>query len=355
MHFEGFPIVVGFELTLACNLKCRHCASSATEHRRNNELSTGEALLICDQFPDLFVQEVDLTGGEPLLRTDWHVIARHLHDLHIPVRMVTNGTLLKENAQKIADSGLTTIGVSLDGLETTHDHIRKRPGLFRKIVDGIEAALHLGVPVAAITAVNDMNAGELYPLRSFLQTLGVEHWQVQPTFSIGRARKSDLGLSDATYLDMGGFIHAHRNACNGNTISMVPADGVGYFTDLDSREQPWKGCAAGISSCGITSDGHVKGCLSLPDTFREGDLRKTELWDIWFDENAFGYNRRFSSDKLGENCENCVFGQQCKGGCSVMSYAATGSLHNDPYCFHRLRSPAARQESLLPPDEPQNG
>ncbi len=154
---------------------------------------------------------------------------------------------------------------------------------------------------------------------------------------------------------MGEFIHEHRMACNDSAIGMVPADGVGYFTDLDSRELPWKGCSAGISSCGITSDGHLKGCLSLPDTFREGSLREREFWDIWFDEKSFGYNRRFSPEKLGENCENCDFGEQCKGGCSVMSYAATGALHNDPYCFQRLNSPAARQDSLLPRDEPRNG
>ena len=336
MLFEGFPIVVGFELTLACNLQCRHCASSATERSRKNELATKEILNICDQFTDLFVQEVDLTGGEPLLRPDWSIIIEHIRKHNIPVRMVTNGILLKENARKMADAGLTTVGISLDGLEETHDHIRKRPGLFKRIVSGIETALHEGIPVAVITAVNDMNIKELPSLHAFLQTLGIEHWQVQPTFSIGRARSCNISLSNPTYIEMGEFISAHRMHCDGGEIGIVPADGVGYFTKLDSREHPWKGCSAGISSCGITSDGHVKGCLSLPDTFNEGNLREKELWHIWFEENAFAYTRKFTTNDLNDNCRDCSYGYQCKGGCSVMSYSATGELHNNPYCFHRL-------------------
>src|SRR5689334_17492757 len=57
MGFEGFPLIVGWELTLACNLRCRHCASSAGLPR-DNELTIEESLAICDQFPPLLVQEV---------------------------------------------------------------------------------------------------------------------------------------------------------------------------------------------------------------------------------------------------------------------------------------------------------
>ena len=336
MSFEGFPIVVGLELTLACNLQCKHCASSATRRTRNNELSFHELLAICDQFPDLFVQEVDLTGGEPLLRPEWIKVAEHLRKLGIDTRMVTNGILLRENAQQLADSGIKTVGVSLDGLEETHDYIRKKSGLFKHIVSGIEAALAKGVPIAIITAVNDTNIGQLPALQSLLQELGIEHWQLQPIFSLGRARDEAINLSNETYLELGSYIRHLKTTCNTSAISIMPADGVGYFTDLDTRERAWKGCPAGISSCGITSDGNVKGCLSLPGHFNEGNLRERDFWSIWFDENSFAFNRQFSKSDLNGNCKDCNYGTQCKGGCSVMSYSATGQLHNNPYCFHRL-------------------
>jgi len=132
MVFEGFPLVIGWELTLACNLRCGHCASSAGTPRKN-EFTLDEALHLCDQFPFLLVQEVDFTGGEPLLHPGWPEIAARLGELKIPIRMVTNGLLLKENIPRLLKAKIATVGVSLDGLETTHDRVRHRPGLFRQV------------------------------------------------------------------------------------------------------------------------------------------------------------------------------------------------------------------------------
>jgi radical SAM protein with 4Fe4S-binding SPASM domain len=337
MGFEGFPLVVGWELTLACNLRCGHCASSAGLPRRN-ELGTEEALDLCEQFPSLLVQEVDFTGGEPLLRTDWPVIAARLRELQIPVRMVTNGLLLKENASLLKDAGIATVGVSLDGLEATHDRIRRRQGLFRHVIEGIEASLAAGIPTAVITAVNALNVGELPELRSLLRSLNVRHWQIQPTFALGRVLEdNELGLSDESFMQLGRFVKTELAVCSGDCLTVTPADGIGYFTELDTRLPAWRGCGAGMASCGITSDGKVKGCLSHPDNLVVGDLRERDLWSIWFDDSSFSYNRNFSSSDLGEACAGCEFGEQCKGGCMVMSYSSTNKFHNDPYCFHGIR------------------
>ena len=62
MGYEGFPFIVGWELTLACNMRCRHCASAAGLPRAR-ELTLDEALALCDQFPALAVQEVDFTAA----------------------------------------------------------------------------------------------------------------------------------------------------------------------------------------------------------------------------------------------------------------------------------------------------
>ena len=55
MSFEGFPFVVGWELTLCCNLRCAHCGSSAG-YARGDELTLEESLGLCDQMPELLVQ-----------------------------------------------------------------------------------------------------------------------------------------------------------------------------------------------------------------------------------------------------------------------------------------------------------
>jgi radical SAM protein with 4Fe4S-binding SPASM domain len=344
--FEGFPFIVGWEITLACNIRCRHCASSAGL-RRQDELTLDEALALCDQFPDLLVQEVDFTGGEPLVRRDWWRIAAYVAEKNIATHLVTNGVALTpEVVTRMKDVGITTIGISLDGLEATHDDIRGLPGLFRRVLAGIELAATAGIRVGIITAVNALNLGELPTLLTTLQSAGVSNWQLQPLLPQGRSQDAtELHLSDADYVRLGAFFRDSQPRAKDNGFSIVPADSLGYFTDLDLIEPPWRGCPAGLYSVGITSDGKVKGCLTFPDDLVEGDLRQNDLWDIWFREDAFAYTRQFSMDQMGPLCQDCDMAEQCRGGCSSMSHLCGGRFHNDPYCYYGIqrRNPQAFQ------------
>jgi MoaA/NifB/PqqE/SkfB family radical SAM enzyme len=188
MGFEGFPFIVGWELTLACDLRCRHCGSTAGRPRPN-ELSLDRSLALCDEFPALAVKEVDFTGGEPLLRKDWWRIAARVAENGITTRIVTNGQNLNPDVLgTMVDVGISTVGVSLDGVESTHDAIRCRPGAWRKSVDGIARAAASGLKVGVITAVNALNVKQLPLLLDFLPSVGVSHWQIQPNLPPGPLR-----------------------------------------------------------------------------------------------------------------------------------------------------------------------
>ncbi len=71
------PICAVWEITLACDLACRHCGSRAGRDRPG-ELSTEECLDLVDQMAELGVKEVSLIGGEAYLRDDWTEIVRHI-------------------------------------------------------------------------------------------------------------------------------------------------------------------------------------------------------------------------------------------------------------------------------------
>jgi radical SAM protein with 4Fe4S-binding SPASM domain len=337
MTFEGFPIILGWELTLACNLKCEHCGSAAGTPKES-ELTTDEAIELCKQFPELLVQEVDFTGGEPLTRKDWTKIAARLTRLGIPVNMITNGLALdRQIASLIKKANIAHIGISLDGLENTHDRIRGHKGLFKKIIAAISLLNEKEIPFAVMTTVTELNARELPEIQNLLLSIGVSKWRLQPLFPLGRVISfPELVLKEQTYLDFGVFIKTSTSRKD-STIEVVPADSCGYFGELDDRNPSWHGCNAGLVTCGITCDGKIKGCLSLPDSFIEGDLRKKDLWSIWFSQNAFKYTRAFMEKDLGQNCASCEMAFQCQGGCSAMSFGSTGKLHNDPYCYLRLQ------------------
>ncbi|UCD13191.1 MAG: radical SAM protein [Thermoplasmatales archaeon] len=323
---------------MACNLCCRHCGSSA-DLPRDNELTLEESLAICDQFPELLVQEVNFTGGEPLLRPDWEMIAVHLKKLDIKTKILTNGaTLCPDTIAQMKQVEIAGVGISLDGLETTHDYIRCHKGLFRRVLTGIDLVLNADIPITLITTVNALNLKELPSLFALLQSLGVSRWQIQPIFPLGRANDAaELELTPQAYLQLGNFIKEWDPQAQKVGMEIMPGDSFGYFTEFDTRKPPWGGCSAGLLSCGITSDGKIKGCLSLPDEMIEGDLRQNDLWDIWFHHDSFAYTRQFSSEDLGPACHSCDKTEQCKGGCSAMSYGSTGCFHNDLYCFYGIR------------------
>jgi radical SAM protein with 4Fe4S-binding SPASM domain len=338
MGFEGFPFILGWELTLSCNLRCRHCGSSAGLSR-SRELNTQECLDICNQFPELFVQEVNFTGGEPLLRSDWVEISIHLNELGIASKILTNGLALNQDTiVKMKKAHISGVGVSLDGLESTHDYIRSRTNLFRSVLKGIKQVLDANFPLTVITTVNSLNIRELPLMFSLLKSVGVSRWQVQPVFPLGRADETnELELTDKEYLCFGEFVQKWGALAKEEGFEILPGDSFGYFTEVDTRQPSWRGCPAGLFSCGITSDGKIKGCLSLPDEIIEGNLRQNDLWDIWFNPNSFSYTRQFQTDDLGENCIDCDMSDLCRGGCSAMSYGSTGSFHNDKYCFYKIR------------------
>ena len=69
-----------WEITLACNLNCIHCGSAAGK-KRSDELSTDEALDLCQALKEIDCMGVALMGGEPLLRPDWVDISERVHEL----------------------------------------------------------------------------------------------------------------------------------------------------------------------------------------------------------------------------------------------------------------------------------
>ena len=87
----GFaPRACVWELTLSCNLRCKHCGSFAGS-RRDDEMSLEENLGVADQLAALGCRRVTLSGGEPTLNPDWDRIGKRLADHCIKVNLISNG------------------------------------------------------------------------------------------------------------------------------------------------------------------------------------------------------------------------------------------------------------------------
>jgi len=327
-----------WELTLRCNLRCSHCGSSAGK-ARPNELTTEEALQLCEDLAELKTQEVCLMGGEPFLRKDWHIIGKKIRDLGMKLMVISNGyNINKDIISKLVELEPHAVSTSLDGSTAEiHDGIRGVNGSFNKVMEYISLSQEAGLPTTVITTVSKLNIEGLPGIRDFLLNKGIA-WQIQVATPEGRFPKK-YALSKEEYYSVALFIASMQRKYKKGELPVIGAHCFGYH----SRKFPclglyhiWMGCPAGIVVLSIKSDGDIIGCLAAPNTYIEGNIRDKSIKEIWNDPNAFAYNRNFKLEDLGENCKGCEFGETCRGGCTGLSMGFTGKIHNHPYCFYKI-------------------
>ena len=85
-----FPRACVWELTLACNLRCKHCGSIAGE-RRPDELTLDECRRVAEELVALGCTRITLSGGEPTLYPHWDQVGQRLVELGARVNMISNG------------------------------------------------------------------------------------------------------------------------------------------------------------------------------------------------------------------------------------------------------------------------
>jgi radical SAM protein with 4Fe4S-binding SPASM domain len=335
------PLVCVWELTLECNCKCLHCGSAAGR-ARSGELDTSRALELIDELSELGCNSITLSGGEPLLRQDWRLLAAAIRTRGMQVELITNGLLVQNEAEAIMSAGFASVTFSVDGPSAIHDHLRGEPGSLERIASGAKALRQRGMRIGAVTQINRANLPHLSEVLEWLVLHEFGGWQLQLTMPQGRARAQselclrpdELPLLEERIVELG----------MRQEIRILVGDNIGYMSCNEPRLRSlaglgglfWTGCQAGLSVIGITSDGSVRGCLSQPAALNEGNLSSRRLADIWNDPSAFSYNRQFSPAQLTGACEGCAFGNICRGGCRSLAVAASGTVSHNPFCSHAL-------------------
>lgn len=331
-----------WEITMGCNMRCKHCGSSCAE-ALPDELSTSEALSVCDQLRDLGLKVITLSGGEPTTRNDWPIIAKRLVDNGIVTSIITNGWLIDKNfIDNAITTGLRSVCLSIDGLQETHDFIRK-PGSFKKSIKALKELNNNNVSTSVITSINKENIAELEELFYLFDDLGVASWQLQIALPMGNFIKRPEWLVEPE--DILYIIDFAYNKI-GSRLLLVLADCVGYYSSKDIKVNEnfladnwsWAGCGAGKHVIGILHNGDIVGCTSIRDkTLTAGNVREKSLKTIWEDNNSFSWNRSFQSDKLKGFCKECRYKERCLGGCSNSRYCINGSFESENrYCAYNV-------------------
>jgi len=103
----------------------------------DKQLSQQEVCSVIDDIAG-FSPNITLFGGEPLLFPGCVELIRYIKNKGLHCLMITNGSLLERYAQDIVSAGLDELNLSLDGGSALHDEIRGMPGLFSRIMAGVD-------------------------------------------------------------------------------------------------------------------------------------------------------------------------------------------------------------------------
>ena len=335
---EPHPRYVVWELTLRCDLACRHCGSRGGKPR-NAELSLDETVDILDQLVAMGTKEIAFIGGEAYLWTRWLELVRAAADRGIRPTMTSGARQLSQSvAQAAANAGMQAISVSVDGLEPTHDRLRNVKGSHRAALAAIGHIGDAGMDPYANTQFNRLNLPEVEALGDQLFAAGIRAWQVQITGPMGRAAdRPELLLQPYELLELFPKLAAAAEKARVLGIIVDASNNMGYFGPYEGllRRSYWKGCAAGRYTLGIEANGDVKGCPSLPSApYVGGNLRQSSLAEVW-QTAELAFTRERGTEELWGHCASCYYADVCRGGCSWTAHTLFGRRGNMPYCHHR--------------------
>ena len=401
---QNKPRLIFWELTKGCNLRCIHCRASATELSSPNDLTTETAKAIIDQIAEVSTPILVLSGGEPLFRSDIFELARYGTEKGLRVALATNGTLVNKHiAQKIVDSGVRRVAISLDGADAlTHDTFRGIPGAFDAAITGFRNLKDLGMSVQINTTIARHNAHQLPQVLALAKLLGAdalhtfllvpvgcgvdiaaeqmvppEEYERMLNWFYDRSLEGGIEMKAtcaphyfrvvrqrrvAEHRSETAAAHAaqpvHPAAQNEGTPSIGPTEmlmpgstgmelkphghgqAVGHPGNHPSDMNAMtKGCLAGTAVCFISNQGEVYPCGYLPAL--AGDLKKQPFADIW--ENSVVFNQLRDVNNLKGKCGCCEFRNVCMG-CRARAFAATGDyLDEEPFCVYQPGAPTLKQ------------
>jgi len=170
-QIRTLPVLVIFPHN-QCNCRCVMC--DIWRIREAKEITPADLKQQLSSIRKLGVHWVVLSGGEPQLNEKWSCLAQMLRSAGSRVTLLTAGLLLKSQAQTIVDS-VDDVIVSLDGPPAIHNSIRRIPGAFEKLSEGVRALhqLRAEMPVGARCTIQKANHRSLRAVVQSAKEIGL--------------------------------------------------------------------------------------------------------------------------------------------------------------------------------------
>ena len=266
-------------VTDRCDLRCVYCMKEKMNFLPKNEILTLEEIeRLCDNFIEMGVKKIRLTGGEPLVRKD---IIKLIKNLNLKkkntklneITLTSNGTLLEKYAKNLKENGIDRINVSLDTINPKKYNEITRFGNLEKVISGIKEAIKNNIKIKINTvAIKDFNEDELEDLIIWTDKnkIDITFIEVMPMNETDTSRHLQFSPLDKIYkkLDKKFNFEKLDKSTGGPAVyysASSISNKIGFITPITNN------FCASCNRVRITSTGKLYMCLGQNDhiDFRE--------------------------------------------------------------------------------------
>ena len=188
MSDEPRPYTLVAELTYRCPLRCVYCSNPLDWAGHGDELTTEDWLRVLREAEELGVVQLNLTGGEPLLRDDLEALVEEAQRLELYTNLITSGIpLSRERLERLKTLGLDNVQVSIqDVTAAASDRIAGLRSFDRKL-QVARWVKELGLPLTVNTVLHRDNLDGIAEVIALAESLDADRLELANTQYLGWA------------------------------------------------------------------------------------------------------------------------------------------------------------------------
>ena len=343
------PVVV-WNCTRTCNLKCKHCYADSDSRKYEGELSTKEAKTFIKDLHEFKVPVILFSGGEPLVREDLFDLIQYAGNYKIRSTISTNGTLIdKDIAKRIKQSSVGYVGISLDGIGSTHDEFRRSKGSFDKALNGIRNCREVNQKVGLRFTINRHNYNQLEDIFHLIKEEKIDRVCFYHLVYSGRGSemiKEDISHEESRAVmdlimkktvELGDKVEVLTVDNHADTVYLYLQAQKKYAHLADNifkLMQMNGGNRSGIAIANVDYMGNVH-ADQFTQQYTFGNIKERGFKEVWTDiSNPIMNGLKDRKALLKGRCSKCKWLSVCNGNFRTRSEAVTGDFWaSDPACY----------------------
>lgn len=310
------PIVIKWDVTYACNLKCKHCYSDSSTTRDYGP-ATEDFFKIISIISDTGVFFIQFLGGEPFYRKDFLKILYECKDRNLVTCINTNGTLINDSmVNELEKLDVDAIEISIHGIGHVHDEFTSCNGAFKKSAQTLKKIGQLSINTGVVCTLHKRNIHQIDEIAKLAFENGAKTLQFNMLTMVGRGTNCDeylLNSEDIRLLrsEINKIVQQYPDMNIVIPHVCVDTKTIECQINNDQKEDMVikYGCQAGVYGLSMTPFGDLYLCNQV----------KTSVGNVLHEDPFELYERAFKikTKLVNKKCLSCNFFKNgtCWGFC----------------------------------------